>query len=98
MPVLDALEKNLAGTRAAIMNNTKTRPDVFGSRLFYPLPGSSKPLPTHPAIVGDSLYRQQHPENPGTKFFRGALMAKRSMMQMPVSKLEEPNGNSPHRY
>ena len=98
MSVVDALQKNVAATRAAIMNNTQTRPDVFGSRLFYPLAGSSKPLPTHPAIVGDSLYREQHPENPGTQFFRGALMARRAMMQTPVLKVMEPNVNSPHRY
>jgi hypothetical protein len=42
--------------RAAILENIKTRPDVFGSRQFYPLPGSSKPLPTLPSIVGNTQY------------------------------------------
>jgi hypothetical protein len=84
--------------KAGLMNNIQKRPDVFGSRLTYPLPGERKPLPTHPAIVGETTYRDTRPENPATKFFRGALLQKRSMSMSPVSKIREPNGNSPMRY
>lgn len=80
------------------MNNTETRPNVFGSRLFYPLAGVSKPLPTHPPIVGNSIYDVNQGETPGTRFFRGALMNKRKMVMQPLKGIFEPNQNSPLRY
>jgi len=94
----DPRDINKANTRVAIMNNTQTRPDVFGSRLLYPLAGSIKPLPTHPPIVGNSLYNTKQGETPGTKFFRGALMNKRKMMMQPLQGIFEANQNSPLRY
>ena len=42
--------------KAALLQNIKTRPDVFGSRFVTPLPPSKTPLPTLPAIVGDGAY------------------------------------------
>ena len=42
--------------KAALLHNIQTRPDVFGNRRFYPLPGERKPLYTLPGIVGNPQY------------------------------------------
>ena len=42
--------------KAALLQNIQTRPDVFGTRHFAPLPGVRMPLPTLPPIVGGRGY------------------------------------------
>jgi hypothetical protein len=53
------------------------------------------PLPTLPAIVGSNYdWTKINQDTPGSVFFRTHLLGKRNMLSRPISKLDEPNGNS----
>lgn len=95
--------------KATLLENIKTRPDVFGTRLHVPLPGSRKPLPTLPSIVGNHIYTTMadnpyckavgcgtRGQSPGQTFLQQVLEKKR-LMSSQVAPLSEPNQNNPQR-
>ena len=83
--------------QGALLQNMRTRPDVFGSRQFSPLPPQRVPLYTLPPIVGNTLYSPMHSETLGTQFLRGKLGVRHQMGAGKVTGLFEPNGNSSER-
>jgi len=53
------------------------------------------PLPTLPAIVGSNYdWTKVNQETPGSVFIRTNLLGKRNMINRPISRIGEPNGNS----
>lgn len=83
--------------QGALLQNMRTRPDVFGSRQFAPLPSQKVPLYTLPPVVGNTLYSPMHSESLGTQFLRRKLGARHMMGAGAVRGLFEPNGNSAER-
>jgi len=83
--------------QGALIQNMRTRQDVFGSRQFAPLPPQRVPLYTLPPIVGNTLYSPMHSETLGTQFLRGKLGVRHQMGAGKVTGLFEPNGNSSER-
>jgi hypothetical protein len=59
--------------QSALIQNVQTRPDVFGTRQFAPLPSQKVPLYTLPPIVGDTMYTPGQGESIGTQFFRDKM-------------------------
>jgi hypothetical protein len=78
--------------KAALLENMRTRQDVFGSRQFAPLTGIRVPLPTNPPIVGDTRYKlKTSVERPGTRMYRSLLQGTRDFSDTPALELSEPN-------
>jgi hypothetical protein len=83
----------------ALKENMKTKPDVFGEREVVLLPGERKPLPCHPPIVGNTLYKPgDNKITLGQTFLHHKLKNHRNMINNPNPKLEMPNTNSPMTY
>jgi len=83
--------------QGSLIQNMRTRPDVFGSRQVAPLPPQTVPLYTLPPIVGNTLYSPMHSESLGTQFLRKKLGVRHMMGAGAVRGLFEPNGNSAER-
>jgi len=83
--------------QGALIQNMRTRKDVFGSRQVVPLPSQKVPLYTLPPIVGDTMYSPMQTESLGTQFLRKKLGAGHLMGAGAVRGLFEPNGNSSQR-
>jgi hypothetical protein len=83
--------------QGALLQNMRTRPDVFGSRQVAPLPSQKVPLYTLPSIVGNTQYSPMHSESLGTQFLRSKLGARHQMAGGLVRGLFEPNVNSSER-
>ena len=83
--------------QGALLQNMRTRPDVFGSRQVAPLPPQTVPLYTLPPIVGNTQYSPMQTESLGTQFLRRKLGSGHLMGAGKVTGLFEPNGNSSQR-
>jgi hypothetical protein len=83
--------------QGALLQNMRTRPDVFGSRQVAPLPPQTVPLYTLPPIVGNTQYSPMQTESLGTQFLRRKLGGGHLMGAGKVRGLFEPNGNSAER-
>jgi hypothetical protein len=83
--------------QGALLQNMRTRPDVFGSRQVAPLPPQTVPLYTLPPVVGNTTYSPMRGESLGTQFLRQKLGARHQMGAGRVTGLFEPNGNSSQR-
>ena len=59
--------------QGSLIQNMRTRPDVFGSRQVAPLPPQTVPLYTLPPIVGNTTYSPMRGESLGTQFLRQKL-------------------------
>jgi len=83
--------------QGALLQNMRTRPDVFGSRQFATLPSQKVPLYTLPPIVGNTMYSPMQTESLGTQFLRRKLGGGHLMGAGPIRGLFEPNVNSSER-
>ena len=83
--------------QGALIQNMRTRQDVFGSRQFAPLPPQRVPLYTLPPIVGNTTYSPMHSESLGTQFLRRKLGAGHMMGAGKVTGLFEPDRDSAER-
>lgn len=98
-----------ANLRSAIFDNVRTRPavvspyrlgDGYGIPTYrFPLDRSIKPLPTLPAIVGNTTYDPMMFEKPyettGTAFLRDRFLNRRALLPGFKTPLGEPSKTNP---